>query len=86
MTDPSATTHAAQTHAAQAHADQAHRAIDALAGSTDPQAFQELLVLSAHLGQALGVAARNLATAGSWASVADLAGTSRQAAWQRWSR
>ena len=68
------------------HAAQARRAIDELATSPDPAAFSELLALSAHVGQALGVSARHLAANGSWASVADLAGTSRQAAWQRWSQ
>lgn len=63
----------------------ARRAIDSLAASGDPDAFRELLALSAHVGEALGIAARGLAAAGSWASVAGVAGTSRQAAWQRWS-
>jgi hypothetical protein len=35
---------------------------------------------------AIGAAARTLAGSGSWARVAGLAGTSRQADWQRWSQ
>ena len=60
-------------------------AIDDLAQQTDPEAFQALLRLSAVVGEALGVSARTLATTGSWAKVAEAAGTSRQAAWSRWS-
>ena len=60
-------------------------AINDLAQQTDPEAFQALLRLSALVGEALGVSARTLATTGSWAKVAEAAGTSRQAAWSRWS-
>jgi hypothetical protein len=56
-----------------------------LAEFTDPEAFQALLRLSAQVGEALGISARTLATTGSWAKVAEAAGTSRQAAWSRWS-
>lgn len=66
-------------------ADAARAAIDRLAASPEPEAFRELLTLSAHLGEALGRSARLLAESGSWARVAAVAGTSRQAAWQRWS-
>lgn len=59
--------------------------IDALADESDPAAFTALLELSGLLGDAIGRSARTLAEQGSWASVAGLAGTSRQAAWQRWS-
>lgn len=58
--------------------------IDALATSGDPAAFGHLLDLHQHLGVSLGTAARSLADASSWAGVADLAGTTRQAAWARW--
>jgi hypothetical protein len=44
-----------------------------------------LLRLSALVGEGLGVSARTLAATGSWAKVAEVAGTSRQAAWSRWS-
>ncbi len=63
----------------------AGQAINELAQLTDPEAFQALLRLSALVGEALGVSARTLATTGSWAKVAEAAGTSRQAAWSRWS-
>jgi hypothetical protein len=63
----------------------ARDAVNVLAEQTDPEAFQALLRLSALVGEALGVSARTLATTGSWAKVAEAAGTSRQAAWSRWS-
>ena len=63
----------------------ARSAVLQLAESPDPEAFQALLRLSALVGENLGVSARTLAAAGSWAKVAEVAGTSRQAAWSRWS-
>lgn len=60
-------------------------AITQLADVPDPEAFQALLRLSSLVGEGLGVNARALATSGSWAKVAEVAGTSRQAAWSRWS-
>ncbi len=60
-------------------------AVRALAERADPEAFQALLRLSALVGESLGVNARALAVSGSWAKVAEVAGTSRQAAWSRWS-
>ena len=57
---------------------------DELAARPDPDAFQELISLSEHLGRALGTSARLLAEAGSWSQVAMYAGTSKQAAWSRW--
>jgi len=59
-------------------------AITALANQHDPAAFHALLRLSGHLGYSLGVSARTVASATSWARVADAAGTTRQAAWSRW--
>ena len=58
--------------------------LDELAVSPDPAAFTALLELQADLGLALAQSARTLAEASSWSSVADLVGTSRQAAWARW--
>ena len=58
--------------------------LDALASSTDPAAFQTLLGLSQYVGECLGTSARTLAGAESWRSVAGLAGTTKQAAWERW--
>ena len=63
----------------------ARSAVLDLAESPDPEAFQALLRLSALVGESLGVSARTVAAAGSWAKVAEVAGTSRQAAWSRWS-
>jgi len=60
-------------------------AVQQLAEQPDPEAFQALLRLSALVGEGLGVSARTLAASGSWAKVAEVAGTSRQAAWSRWS-
>ena len=51
----------------------------------DQEAFEALLRLSALVGESLGVSARTLAAGGSWARVAEVAGTTRQAAWSRWS-
>jgi hypothetical protein len=58
--------------------------LDELSSQADPAAFQELISLSEHLGRALGVSARLLAETGSWSQVASCAGTSKQAAWERW--
>jgi hypothetical protein len=63
----------------------ARSAINQLAETPDSEAFEALLRLSALAGECLGVNARALATSGSWATVAQVAGTTRQAAWSRWS-
>ena len=65
-------------------AEEAHALVDELAAQPDPDAFQELIALSEHLGRALGTSARLLADTGSWSQVATYAGTSKQAAWSRW--
>ena len=62
----------------------AEAAITALAQRGDPVAFGHLLRLTGLVGECVGVAARATAERGSWAGVADIAGTSRQAAWERW--
>jgi Acyl-coenzyme A:6-aminopenicillanic acid acyl-transferase len=67
-------------------AEAARVALRGLAGSDDPEAFAHLLRLSAELGECLGVSARQVAGSRSWSGVADLAGTTRQAAWARWGR
>jgi hypothetical protein len=64
---------------------EARDAVLELAERADPEAFQALLRLSALVGESLGVNARALAGNGSWAKVAEVAGTTRQAAWARWS-
>ena len=56
-----------------------------LAQSEDPAAFGYLLQLTRLVGESLGLAARTLAHESSWSQVATIAGTSRQAAWERWS-
>ena len=63
----------------------ARSAINQLAEIPDSEAFEALLRLSALAGECLGINARALATSGSWATVAQVAGTTRQAAWSRWS-
>jgi hypothetical protein len=62
----------------------AEQAVLALARSGDPEAFAHLLHLSRIVGEGLGEAARLLAANGSWSGVAGIAGTTRQAAWERW--
>ncbi|APF40950.1 hypothetical protein [Neomicrococcus aestuarii] len=64
---------------------QAESLLGDLASVPDIEAFQALLRLQAKIGESLGESARTLAENGSWAAVAQVAGTSRQAAWQRWS-
>ena len=65
-------------------AETAAAAVRSLADSGDPAAFSHLLQLSQLVGEAIGDCARNIAEHSTWAGVADLAGTSRQAAWERW--
>ena len=65
--------------------DLAEQSIHLLAQSEDPAAFGYLLQLTRLTGESLGLAARTLAHESSWSQVATIAGTSRQAAWERWS-
>ena len=65
-------------------ADLAQASIRLLAESEDPAAFGYLLELTRLVGESLGLAARTLAHESSWLQVANIAGTSRQAAWERW--
>lgn len=62
----------------------ARAALTALAARGDDAAFAELLTMNGHVGFCLGEAARALAAGGSWSQVADLSGTTKQAAWSRW--
>lgn len=62
----------------------ARATMTALAERGDQTAFRELLAISSHIGECLGESARRIAANGSWSAVADLSGTSKQAAWQRW--
>jgi hypothetical protein len=59
-------------------------ALNELASRPDRSAFEELLRASDEVGQCLGRSARTLAESGSWSQVADVAGTTKQAAWSRW--
>ncbi len=63
---------------------QARAALTALAERPDLLAFTELLSISEFVGQCVGESARTLAAHGSWSQVAGAAGTTKQAAWQRW--
>lgn len=65
-------------------ADLAEASMLSLAERDDPAAFAYLLRLTRVAGECLGVAARTLALERSWSHVADIAGTTRQAAWERW--
>ena len=65
-------------------ADLAETSMRLLAQSDDPAAFGYLLELTRLGGECLGVAARTLAQESSWSQVANVAGTTRQAAWERW--
>jgi len=65
-------------------AELAQAAVVTLARSGDPAAFGHLLALTRVAGESLGTAARALAGRSSWSGVADVAGTTRQAAWERW--
>lgn len=62
----------------------ARECLDALARSTDLAAFEELVGLSAYVGEAVGRSARLQAEASSWTTVGNLVGTTKQAAWARW--
>lgn len=65
-------------------AELAEGAVTTLAASGDPAAFAHLLRLTQLAGESLGTAARALAGQTSWSGVADVAGTTKQAAWERW--
>lgn len=65
-------------------AELAELAMRTLAERGEPAAFTHLLRMTGVAGECVGIAARTTAAASSWAGVGDLAGTSRQAAWERW--
>jgi hypothetical protein len=62
----------------------AEAAVRSLAQKDDPAAFAQLLGLTRVVGECVGTAARALAGERSWSGVAQIAGTSKQAAWERW--
>ena len=62
----------------------AELALRTLAERGDPAAFTHLLRMTGVAGECVGIAARTTAATSSWAGVGELAGTTRQAAWERW--
>jgi predicted choloylglycine hydrolase len=62
----------------------AEAAVRSLARKEDPAAFAHLLRLTRVVGECVGSSARALAAERSWSGVAEVAGTSKQAAWERW--
>jgi predicted choloylglycine hydrolase len=62
----------------------AETAVRSLAQKDDPASFAELLRLTRITGECVGIAARALAGERSWSGVAEIAGMSKQAAWERW--
>jgi hypothetical protein len=60
------------------------RITDELSGRGTREGFAELLRIVAYAGQQVGNAARLVAESDSWSQVAEISGTSRQAAWERW--
>ncbi len=65
-------------------AELARRAMSELSGRGDQEAFSQLLTMGGHAGTCVAQSARSLADAGSWSQVADLSGTTKQAAWSKW--
>jgi hypothetical protein len=63
----------------------ARTVVGELSRRLEPEAFSELLEVQQYLGVSLGDSARMLAAQGSWSGVAELSGTTKQAAWSRWS-
>jgi hypothetical protein len=66
-------------------ADVAEASMRLLAQSDEPAAFGYLIELTRLAGECVGLAARTLAHESSWSQVGNIAGTTRQAAWERWS-
>ncbi len=55
-----------------------------LASRGTTASFQTLIALSGEVGVGVGEAARRAAEQGSWSQVAEITGTTKQAAWSRW--
>lgn len=64
----------------------ARQAMSELANRADHESFTALLSMGGHVGVCVAQSARSLADAGSWSQVADLSGTTKQAAWSKWSQ
>jgi hypothetical protein len=62
----------------------AQAALESLANRSDRDAFAQLLRLAQINGECLGTSARTVAEHSSWSGVADMTGTTKQAAWARW--
>ncbi len=60
------------------------RITDELSGRGTTEAFAEMLKVVAYVGERVGDAARLVAASNSWSQVAQVSGTSKQAAWERW--
>jgi hypothetical protein len=60
------------------------RITDELSGRGTREGFAELLHVVAYVGERVGDTARLLAASNSWSQVAEISGTSKQAAWERW--
>jgi hypothetical protein len=61
-----------------------YRIADELSTRGTREAFVELLPVVAYVGERVGDAARMLAASDSWSQVAQMSGTSKQAACARW--
>jgi hypothetical protein len=61
-----------------------YRIADELSTRGTRESFAELLRVVAYVGGRVGDAARMLAASDSWSQVAQVSGTSKQAAWERW--
>jgi len=61
-----------------------YRITDELSARATHEGFAELLRVVAYVGEGVGDAARLLAASNSWSQVAEISGTSKQAAWERW--
>ena len=61
-----------------------YRIADELSTRGTRDAFAELLHVLPYIGVRVGDAARILAASDSWSQVAQVSGTSKQAAWERW--
>ena len=57
-----------------------------LAARPDTDSFEALLAASQEAALCVGQSARLLAEHGSWSQVAQISGTSKQAAWSRWNQ
>ncbi|MCB0942793.1 MAG: hypothetical protein KDB72_21440 [Mycobacterium sp.] len=60
------------------------RITDELSARGTREGFAELLRIVAYVGERVGDTARLLAASNSWSQVAEISGTSKQAAWERW--